>query len=130
MDGVFALPWSEYVVAERLQALFVPGEDVSVYMPLSRQEKGVDLALVKKSVKGPARVITVQLKASTTYLGAPPKRATTHRYACYLWYPNFQPGSADYFVLVGFYPTDRAETRRFVTHVGTRPWPYYLAGRK
>jgi hypothetical protein len=112
VEGVFTLPWSEYVVAERLQALFAPGEDVSVYMPLSRQEKGVDLALVKKSTEGAAQVATVQVKSSRTYLGEPPKRSTTQRYACYLWYPNFEPGSADYFVLVGFYPTNRSETMK------------------
>jgi hypothetical protein len=72
MDPVFTLQWPEYVVCERLQKLCPRSEGYSTYIPVSRQEKGVDLTLLHRS-SGKRRAITIQVKASRTYMGAPPK---------------------------------------------------------
>src|SRR5437870_2211960 len=76
MDPVFTLQWPEFVVAHRLQQLLPKKDGYSVLIPLSRQEKGIDLAILKK-LGGAHRTITIQIKASRTYPHPPPKRAGT-----------------------------------------------------
>jgi hypothetical protein len=48
MDPIIALPYSEWVVAQQLTKSFPVREGYSVFAPLSRQEKGVDLVLVQR----------------------------------------------------------------------------------
>jgi len=45
MDGIFTLPYSEVYVAETLNHLFRPKEGYGVFIPSSRQQKGIDLLL-------------------------------------------------------------------------------------
>lgn len=112
MDPVFTLQWPEYVVCERLQKLCPRSEGYSTYIPVSRQEKGVDLTLLHRSA-GKRRAITIQVKASRTYMGSPPKRKTTVRYNYYTWFNRFVPSpDADYFALIGFYPREADQTTK------------------
>ncbi|MCE4555244.1 hypothetical protein [Pelomonas cellulosilytica] len=113
MDAVFTLPWPELVVAGRLQELFRKKDGYSVFIPTARQEKGVDLALLRKRPEGASRVATIQVKASRTYIPNPPVRPTTERFKYYTWFNRFLvPDDADFFMLVGFYPRDLADTDR------------------
>jgi len=84
----------------------------TVYIPASRQEKGVDLAIIKKQGGGESRVATIQVKASRTYIHGPPKRATTTpRFRYYMWFNRFDvQDEADFFLLVGMYAPNMGRT--------------------
>src|SRR5208282_4197151 len=47
MEPVFTLQWPEFVVAQRLQEYLPRKEGYSVLVPLSRQEEGIDLAVLR-----------------------------------------------------------------------------------
>lgn len=112
MDPVFTLQWTEYVVAEKLGTLFPKKDDFSVLIPTSRQEKGIDLGLVKKCDHGKSSVALIQVKASRSYIEEPPKRASTVRFKHNTWFNRFDPSpQADFFVLVGLYPPDTGRTK-------------------
>ena len=112
MDPVFTLQWTEYLAAEALQKHYPKSKDYSVLVPTSRQEKGIDLALVKKREEGASRVALVQVKASRTYVPDPPKRDSTVRYRNYTWFNRFDPSPhADFFLLVGLYAPEPARTK-------------------
>lgn len=82
-------------------------------IPLSRQEKGIDLALIRSNKSGQSFVITIQVKASRTYLPPAPKRETTIRYKYYTWFNRFDvPARADFVILFGMYAPDLSRTRR------------------
>lgn len=117
MDPVFTLQWPEYLAAERLQSHFRKKDGYSVYIPLSRQEKGVDIALLYR--KGSLRkTITFQVKSSRTHLGSPAKRhSAKERYKFYTWFNRFvPPADADYFLLVGLFAPDTGRTKRVNCH--------------
>lgn len=117
MDPVFTLQWPEFVVAERLQQMLPKNEGYSVLIPLSRQEKGIDLAIMGYDSSGRSSVLTVQVKASRTYLPQPPKRRNTVRYLYYTWFNRFDvPKKADWFVLVGMYAPELERTRPGAKH--------------
>jgi hypothetical protein len=112
MEPVFTLQWPEFLLAERLQKLFPKSEGYSVLVPASRQERGIDLVLLKKGAPGLNRAITLQIKASRTYPSAEPKRSTTKRFAYRTWFNRFDvPNEADFIVLFGIYAPERDRTR-------------------
>ena len=116
MDPVFTLQWPEFLLAERLQRLFPKSENFSVLVPASRQEKGIDLAVVHKRPGSRSRVALLQVKASRTYTPVPPKRATTHWFRFNTWFNRFEPSThADFFLLLGMYAPDPARTKRVVS---------------
>ncbi len=113
MDPVFTLQWPEFLLANRIQKFLPKSEGFSVFIPASRQEKGIDLAVIRKTTRGKARVITIQIKASRTYTPEPPKRDTTQRYRFYTWFNRFEvPEEADFFLLFGMYAPDPAKTTK------------------
>lgn len=46
MDPVFTLQWPEFLLANRLQKFLPKSQGFSVLVPASRQEKGIDLAVL------------------------------------------------------------------------------------
>ena len=112
MEAVFTLPDSEFRTANRLAELFPKQDGFSLLLPSSRTEKGFDLALLKQN--GVKRsVITIQVKASRTYGGTPPKRETTQRFAHRTWFQTFSvPAETDWIFLVGLYPNSQVRTRK------------------
>ena len=115
MDPVFTLQWPEFLLAEQLQATFPKAKNFSVLIPTSRQEKGIDLALVHKRPNAASRVALIQVKASRTYTPKPPKRETTRHYKFHTWFNTFDPSDqADFFLLIGMYAPDFARTK-FIT---------------
>lgn len=77
MEPVFTLQWPEFVIAQRLQSLLPRKDGYSVLVPLSRQEKGIDLAMLHRTGTGTSVTTTIQVKAPRTYLHAPPKRTVS-----------------------------------------------------
>ena len=113
MDVVFTLQWPEFILANRLQEWLPKNKGFSVLVPASRQEKGIDLAVVRRNVNGGSRVVTLQIKASRTYEQAAPKRTTTKRFHFHTWFNRFDvPEEADFFLLFGMYALDASRTRR------------------
>ena len=112
MDPVFTLQWPEFLVAERLQSLLTRKDGYSILLPLSRQEKGVDLVVHHRGKSGVSYVLTIQVKASRTYLPPAPKRKNTIRYKYYTWFNRFDvPVEADFVALVGMFTPDLSRTR-------------------
>lgn len=112
MDPVFTLQWPEFVLAHRLQQRLPKKEGYSLLIPLSRQEKGIDLAILKK-LGGAHRTLTLQIKASRAYSHPPPKRESTKRFQFYTWFSRFDvPEDADFILLFGMYAPDTGRTRR------------------
>lgn len=113
MEPVFTLQWPEFLLANRLQRLFPKSDGYALLVPASRQEKGIDLALLRKSANQSSRVVTLQVKASRTYGGDEPKRSTTVRFKYRTWFNRFDvPAEADFILLFGLYAPDRAQTKR------------------
>lgn len=112
MDPVFTLQWPEFLLANQLQTLLPKKEGYSVFVPVSRQEKAVDLAILRKR-GGSHKTITIQIKSSRTHLPQPPKRQGTKRYRFYTWFNRFDPpDDADFFILFGMYAPDAGRTKR------------------
>jgi hypothetical protein len=70
----------------------------SVFAPLSRQEKGVDLLVTHRSA-GSNRVATLQVKYSRAY------QSPRSSFQFTVWFRSFSvPEEADFFVLASLYP--------------------------
>jgi hypothetical protein len=111
MDPVFTLQWPDFVVAHRLQQHLPKKLGYSVLIPLSRQEKGIDLAILRKG-QGKHRTVTIQIKASRTYWRPLPKRPTTKGFRYYTWFRQFVvPPDADFVLLLGMYAPDQGRTK-------------------
>lgn len=95
MTPLFTLNAGEYFVADELKNKL---KDVSVFVPASPQEKGIDLLLYSfLQDKKETKTLTVQVKQSRSYAQ---KNG---------WYDLFFNGfhvydNADWFILVGVYP--------------------------
>lgn len=106
MEPVFTLPYSEYAAANLLSTYFKSKDGYSVFVPASRQQRGVDLLLAKRDAGGTG-CISIQVKSSRTYMPPPAKRARTQRFAYYTWFNTFAVApEADFFLLFGLYPGD------------------------
>jgi hypothetical protein len=98
MEPIVTLPYSEWLVAERLIEALPARQGYSVYVPLSRQEKGVDL-LITRRANGISRSATLQVKYSRAY---EPQRG---RFNFAIWFRSFAvPDQADFIVLAALYP--------------------------
>jgi len=94
MHPIFTLQYGEFTVANALSKKL---KNVSVFVPASSQEKGIDLLLYRNQ-NNHNRVITVQVKMSRSYTGIGKKYTNT------LWFNRFVPQSnADLFILTGTY---------------------------
>ena len=98
MDAKFTIPYGEYSVADELSR-----EKLSVFIPSSRQEKGIDLILYKYE-DGNNKTATVQVKQSKTYFGDKLIKVGEDKIAVsgYLWFNRFEvQENADWFLLTG-----------------------------
>jgi hypothetical protein len=112
MEPVFTLQWPEYLLSQELSRFFPKSKHYSVLVPASRQEKGIDLALVRKRPDSKSAVALLQVKASRTYPHAAPKRESTIRFRFGTWFNRFDPSpDADFFLLFCMYPRDPARTK-------------------
>jgi hypothetical protein len=99
-------------MAQHLQKLLPKRDGYSLLVPLSRQEKAIDLAVLRKQ-GGLHKTVTIQVKASRTYLHPEPKNESTKRFRFETWFNRFPvPDEADFFLLVGLYAPDAGRTTR------------------
>jgi hypothetical protein len=111
MEPVFTIPYSEYAVANRLSSHFPAKDGFSILIPASRQQKGMDLVLARRSHRG-LRAITLQVKSSRTYSPKPAKGVVAKKFSFNTWFNRFDvPDEADYVLLVGLYPPEEGRTR-------------------
>src|SRR5687767_1675429 len=110
MEPVFTLSWPEFHLAGRLQAKFPKTKGYSLMISMSRQEKGFDLAILKRT-RTRSRAATFQVKASRTWV-APAGRTTRPRsgrriFRYTMWFNHFVlPEEADFFLLCGMFAPD------------------------
>jgi hypothetical protein len=108
MEPVLTLPYSEWLVAEQLMKNLPAKNGYSVFAPLSRQQKGVDLILARR-LKEKSRVVTLQVKYSRAY-----EKGPKSKYTFLAWFKVFKiPDEADVFALTVLYPN--------ITGKGTEP---------
>jgi hypothetical protein len=79
----------------------------SIHTPLSRQQKGVDLVVVRRRGRH-SWVKTVQVKSSRTYSRRPAtkvqRKSSVREFRFYTWLKTFDcPPGADFFCLVALY---------------------------
>jgi len=122
MDAIFTLPYPEYVVATQLQKLLKKKEGYSVQIPLSRQQKGIDLLVYSSQSR---KAASIQVKSSRAYTGKVPKRKSRkERFDNALWFRNFnyEKGIADFYMLFGLYRKSNIINKRLEKSKKTRKW--------
>lgn len=102
MNPIFTLQVGEYFVAEELRKRL---KNVSVFVPTSPQEKGIDLLLCSFDAKGSAKPLTVQVKQSRAY----ELEDGWHD----LFFNAFPVSErADWFILFGVYPAKKDVSKK------------------
>jgi hypothetical protein len=113
MEPIFSLPYSEFCVAQQLARLLPAKQGYSLYAPVSRQQKGVDLLIARRRNQK-IRVASIQVKSSRTYSN--PKTTVRAKKPWLLYntrFNNFEcPAEADFFCLVSLYPEKDSAKRR------------------
>jgi hypothetical protein len=113
MEPVFTLQWPEFVVAQRLQKLLPRKDGYSILVPLSRQEKGIDLAVLHRRGNELSKTTTIQVKASRAYPSEPTKRTKAVKFQFETWFNRFDvPERADFVILFSMYAPDPGRTAR------------------
>lgn len=105
MDGIFSLPYSEYETILQVQKHFKKVDGLSVFIPVSRQQKGIDFVIVNTKNR---KTLTVQVKGSRSYTKTDiPKRSKKEVFKYNFWFNNFLHryvrGQADVYILFGLY---------------------------
>jgi hypothetical protein len=99
MEGIFTLPYSEYEAIRQLQGWLPKQKGYSLFIPVSRQQKGVDFVL--HSAKS-GKFLTVQLKSSRAYIW------NGDYFPIRFWFTNFikkyKPRIADLYLFFCLYP--------------------------
>ncbi len=116
MEPVFSLPYSEFCVAQQLARWFHGSQGYSLYVPISRQQPGVDLLLARRRGNR-VRAAYIQVKSSRTYSRPTATTRTKRPFRYFTWFNNFEcPPQADFFCLVALYPAvDSAQRRELGT---------------
>lgn len=107
MQPIFTMQYGEFAVADYLSKKI---KNVSVFIPASAQEKGIDLLLYQHD-HGCNKLNTIQVKMSRTYYSEKADSA----YPYYLWFNRFViQQNANWYILVGIYskrPDDELNAR-------------------
>jgi hypothetical protein len=112
MEPIFSLPYSEFCVAQQLARLLPAKKGYSLYLPLSRQQPGVDLLIARRSSRM-VRVASIQVKSSRTYSNPNTTARAKRPFRYGTWFNNFEcPAQADFFCLVSLYPAVDLAQRR------------------
>jgi hypothetical protein len=99
MEPIITLPYSEWLVADELMSALPGKQGFSVYAPLSRQERGVDLILSKRTGYA-SRVATIQVKYSRAF-----EQPRGSEFEFGTLFTSFRvPPEADFIILANLYP--------------------------
>jgi hypothetical protein len=122
MEAVFSLPYPEYVVAEEVRTHLRKAKGYAVCIPLSRQQKGMDLLVHNMKTR---RSATIQVKSSRAYLGRPKRTDPPEGpFDYYLWFNAFDPSEspADFYAFVGIFPKKSMLRHSFGRRRSPRSW--------
>ena len=115
MEPIYTLSYAEFCVAQQLGRLLPKKQGYSIYAPLSRQEKGVDLVVVRR-FRGSTHAATIQVKSSRTYSRQTQTDRTKRPFRYYTWFNTFvAPPEADFIALIALYPPETRLTRNRAT---------------
>ena len=111
--------YSEYETILQVQKYFKKSGGLSVFIPVSRQQKGIDFVIVNTKNR---KTLTVQVKGSRSYTRTEiPKRSKKELFKYNFWFNNFLhryfKGQADVYILFGLYAVYDASRG-----VSRRPW--------
>ena len=99
MNPIFTIPYSEYKAIDYLSQLFKKKDGYSIFLPVSRQEKGVDFILIKR-IKKSVKTVTFQVKSSRPYV-LKKKVSSGDIYVFGSWFNVFQiSDECNYYLLV------------------------------
>ncbi len=106
MEAIFSLPYSEYATILQLQKHLTRKKGYAIFVPTSRQQKGIDFLIQNTRTK---KVLTVQVKSSRSWVHTDPVIAEQKKEYLYnFWFANFMknytPALADIYILFGLYP--------------------------
>lgn len=107
MENIFSLNYPEYATINRISKIFKKAE-YSVFIPVSRQQKGVDFII--QNNKHPNQTVRFQVKSSKVYPENNPKPFKNKFYDQTLTPNNlfysrgYKKGDSDYYLFFGIYP--------------------------
>jgi hypothetical protein len=122
MEAVFTLPYPEYVVAEELSKHLRKGDAYSVCVPVSRQQKGIDMLVYNMKT---GRSATIQVKSSRAYLGHQKKRdPLAEVFDFHLWFNALDPAStsSNFYAFIGLYPKRTIISHRLSHSQDPKKW--------
>ena len=98
------IDFGEHVAAETLVEMLNKNKtkykEYSVFVPLSRQQKGIDLILYKN---GSPKIATIQVKYSRSYAGSKPKGHIRTNFLTYNTFSINDEAKADFYLILGNY---------------------------
>jgi len=102
MEPVFTLPYSEFAVVQEIGLHLKKGDGFSAYVPLSRQQKGVDFVIHNHN-QVTNKYARFQVKASRPH---PPRESSRYQYTLLFnnFIGNYSEGACDFYCLFGLYP--------------------------
>lgn len=114
MNPIFTVNYPEFVVADYLTKQFPKKSGYSVLIPASSQQKGFDLALMRRHPRGKSKVVTFQVKSSTGWVDTPgvAPRTGLRNFRYYMWLNRFgvEP-DVDFYVLLALYAASPTSTK-------------------
>ena len=124
MEPIFALPYAEYVIATLLQKHLKKKEGYSVQIPLSRQQKGIDLLVYNQKTK---KAVSIQIKSSRSWQRKPVKRKNVQKFRHGSWFSKFdcKKGIADFYVFFILCPTGKLSGKRLDKTKASKKWWNY-----
>ena len=117
MQPIFTMQYGEFKVADYLTDII---KGSSVFIPVSAQEKGIDLLLYRNN-GGRNKVVTIQVKMSRTYYDY------HDGFSNHLWFNRFvvQP-NADWYILMGIYAKHPKEDNATSSKVADNGWDHIM----
>lgn len=121
MESIFTLPYPEYIVATLLQKHLKKKEGYSVQIPLSRQQKGIDLLVYNQKTK---KAVSIQVKSSRSWQRKPAKRENVQKFQHGSWFHKFdcKKGIADFYAFFILHPVGKLWGKRLDKAKASKKW--------
>jgi len=121
MESIFTLPYPEYIIATLLQKHLRKKQGYSVQIPLSRQQKGLDLLVYSQNTK---RAVSIQVKSSRSWERKPTKRKNVQKFQHGAWFRRFdcKKGIADFYAFFILHPVGKLSSKRLDKTKALKKW--------
>jgi len=121
MESIFTLPYPEYVIATLLQKHLRKKQGYSVQIPLSRQQKGLDLLVYSQKTK---KAVSIQVKSSRSWERKPTKRKNVQKFQHGAWFRRFdcKKGIADFYAFFILHPVRKLSGKRLDKTKALKKW--------